>query len=222
MLYAFCTQKGGVGKSTLSVHAAVWLSEKGKNVAVVDADAQASSSMWLKEASPALPVFRLMTPDDVLNELPRIQAEFEYVIFDGPGAISEVNRAALLLADTALLPCGPTVLDLWSTDTTAALVRQAQMIRKGPPQAIFIPSKVRRRHRMSAEFVETAKSFGIPVSRGIRLLDSYADAVGQGTVVWRMGPRAIEAGTEIQQLFMEIMADVTINETTDERRAQNG
>ena len=75
---------------------------------------------------------------------------------------------------------------------------------------------------MSAEFVETAKGFGIPVSRGIRLLDSYADAVGQGTVVWRMGPRAIKAGTEIQQLFMEIMADVTINEATDERRAQNG
>ncbi len=37
MNIALTNSKGGVGKSTLAVHLAVWLSEQGKRIAVVDA-----------------------------------------------------------------------------------------------------------------------------------------------------------------------------------------
>src|ERR1035441_9954760 len=59
MLFAFTNSKGGVGKSTLAVHSTIWLAEKGKSVALVDADVQGSSSTWLKEVSAETPLFRL-------------------------------------------------------------------------------------------------------------------------------------------------------------------
>jgi chromosome partitioning protein len=42
----------------------------------------------------------------------RLAAQFEVLVIDGPGARSEVTRAILLVAHLALLPCGPSVLDL--------------------------------------------------------------------------------------------------------------
>jgi chromosome partitioning protein len=222
MLFAFANPKGGVGKSTLSVHATVWLAEKGSRVALVDADVQSSSTLWLKEVSPDIPLFRLLTPDDVLDQLPRIQSEHEHVIVDGPAGLSEVTRAILLLADVAFLPCGPSVLDLWAASGAINVLRQVQRIRKGPPKAVLVPNKIKTRHRLSKEFLETARSMDIPASPGVRDLQAYADSVGQGTVVWRMGPRTLDAGIEIQQLFMELFHDVCSTKALDERRIKNG
>jgi chromosome partitioning protein len=222
VLFSFCNPKGGVGKSTLAVHAVVWLAEKGKRMALVDADGQSSSSFWLKEAAPEIPLFRLITADDLLEQIPKIQSEFEHVVIDGPGAFSEVTRSILLLTDLAFLPCGPTVLELRAAHEAIRLVRQVQNIRKGPPKALLVPNQLHKRRLMSKEFLETAKSLEIPASSGLRDLKAYADAVGQGTVAWRMGREGIEAGTEIQQLFMEILTDAFIDETINERSVENG
>jgi chromosome partitioning protein len=40
-------QKGGVSKSTTSVHLAYWLKRKRKKVLLIDADSQKSSSIWV-------------------------------------------------------------------------------------------------------------------------------------------------------------------------------
>jgi len=221
MLLSFTNSKGGVGKSTLAVHLASWLTEKGKRVALVDVDVLGSSSAWIKEASPQTPLYRLLTPDDVLEQLPNIQNEFEFVVVDGPGGLSEVTRAVLLTTDVTLLPCTPSLLDLRAVDEAIRVVRQVQKIRKGPPKAILIPNRLSVRHRLSQELLETAKSLGIPVASGLRYLQAYADAVGQGTVVWHMGPAAAQAAGEIQQLFTELMQDEFSSETVLERRVEN-
>lgn len=222
MLLAFTNSKGGVGKSTLAVHLAAWLTEKGKRVALVDVDVLGSSSQWIKEASPETALYRLLTPDDVLEQLPEIQSEFDYVVIDGPGGLSEVTRAVLLTTDVTFLPCTPSALDLRAVEEAIRVVRQVQKIRKGPPKAVLIPNRLNVRQRLSRELLETAKSLGIAVCGGLRFLQAYADAVGQGTVVWRMGPRALDAGTEIQQLFTELLKDETTSETVIERRVENG
>ncbi len=223
MLFTFANQKGGVGKSTLSVHATVWLAEKGMRVALVDADVQSSSTQWLREVAPEIPIFRLVTPDDVLNQLPAIADDFDHVVIDGPAGLSEVTRAVLLLSDKAFLPCGPSVLDLRAASDAVNVLHQVQRIRKGPPEAIFVPNKLKARQRLSKDLLEAAKSLGVPTSRGMRDLQAYADSVGQGTVVWRMGPKSLEAAVEIQQLLGELFNDVITNsETADERRTENG
>ena len=142
MVIALSNSKGGVGKSTLAVHLAVSWHEQGRQVALVDADVQGSSSLWLHEAAPQVPVFRLQTPDEVLEQAPPLAAKFERVVIDGPAGLSEVTRAILLVADTALLPCGPSVLDLRAVHEALRVVRQAQQIRQGPPVPVLVPNKL--------------------------------------------------------------------------------
>ena len=185
----------------------------------MDADVQGSSSLWLHEAEPQLPVFRLQTPDEVLEQAPPIAARFERVVIDGPAGLSEVTRAILLVADTALLPCGPSVLDLRAVHEALRVVRQAQQIRQGPPVPLLVPNKLQVQYRLSQELLETAKSLGIPSLPGLRLRQAYADAAGQGTVVWRLGPRGEAAATELKSLFQELTA---YESPITERRAANG
>lgn len=201
MIVALTNSKGGVGKSTLAVHLVVWLRERGADVALVDADAQGSSSTWLHEAQPSIRIVRLQTPDDVIEQTPRLRQEFDYVVIDGPAGLSEVTRAVLLIADMALLPCGPSVLDLRAANEAIRVVRQAQGIRQGPPRAMLVPNKVQVQYRLSREFVETLPGLGVPCLTGLRLRQAYAEAAGQGTVVWRLGPRAEAASIEIKEVF---------------------
>src|SRR5262245_20836204 len=112
MIFAFTNSKGGVGKSTLAVHLVVWLKEQGDTVSLVDSDVQGSSSVWLHEAEPDIGVDRLQTPDDLLEEVPKIHQHCAYVIIDGPAGLSEVTRTILFVADVTFVPCGPSVLDL--------------------------------------------------------------------------------------------------------------
>ncbi len=47
MIVAVSNQKGGVGKTTLTVHLAAYLAERGLQIVVVDADPQANATGWL-------------------------------------------------------------------------------------------------------------------------------------------------------------------------------
>jgi chromosome partitioning protein len=201
MIVGLSNSKGGVGKSTLAVHLAVYLKEQGADVILVDADVQGSSSVWLHEAMPHLPVARLQTPDDILDRLPELRQKCDFLVVDGPAGLSEVTRAILLLTDLAVLPCGPSVLDLRAAHDAIRVVRQARAIRHGPPQAVLVPNKLQVAYRLSREFLETANSLEIPSTPGLRLRQAFADAAGQGTVVWRLGPRGQSATHEIKELF---------------------
>ena len=46
-IIAVANQKGGVGKTTLTVHLATYLARQGRRVAVVDADPQGNATSWL-------------------------------------------------------------------------------------------------------------------------------------------------------------------------------
>jgi len=222
MIVALTNSKGGVGKSTIAVHLAVWLSEQGSKVALVDSDVQGASSLWLHEVSPDIKVVRLQTADDILDQVPKIQSEVQHIIVDGPAGLSEITRTILFLTDMAFLPCGPSILDLRAASDAIRVVRQVQPIRKGPPKAVLIPNKLQVQYRLSQELLETAKTLGIPAASGLRLRQAFADAAGQGTVVWRMHTQsARDATAEIQNLFTELFEHEPTSTTNDERSVAN-
>jgi chromosome partitioning protein len=93
------------------------------------------------------------------------------------------------------------VLDLRAANDAIRVLKQAQAIRHGPPQAVLVPNKLQVQYRLSRKLLATAQSLEIPSAGGLRLRQAYADAAGQGTVVWRLGPRGAAAAHEIRETF---------------------
>jgi chromosome partitioning protein len=224
MIIVVANSKGGVGKSTLSVHLATWLNEQGHRVIFADCDAQHSSSVWMGEAAPDVRTFRLDSPDAILDRLPGLAQEADYVVADGPGSDTEINRALLLRADLAIVPCKASMLEVRSLAEATAVLRQAQDIRGGKPRAIFVLSMVGKNYRLTRDMEDAAEALKLTrADTPIVLRQVYADAPGQGTVVWRMGFRAHPAAREIRLLFRELLPQAgrarTRRRTTAEARA---
>ena len=114
-IIAVANSKGGVGKSTLAVHLAAWLHKQGHKVTLADCDAQQSSSEWIKEAVPEINVQRLESPDEIIEELPSLDQEADYVVADGPGSNTDTSRALLCRADLAIIPCKASMLEVRGT-----------------------------------------------------------------------------------------------------------
>ena len=208
-IIAVANSKGGVGKSTLAVHLAAWLHAAGRRVVLADCDAQASSSTWAAEAAPGLRAVRLADPDAVLDDLPRLADEAEFVVADGPGSNTEVSRALLLRADLALVPVKASMLEVRALAQATAALRQAQDIRGGRPAAVIVLSMVGPRYRLTRDMKEAAAALGLPLATtALTLRQVYADAPGQGAVVADLGPRGRDAAAEVDALCRELLPGV--------------
>ncbi len=206
MIIVVANSKGGVGKSTVAVHLAVWLKEQGHSVILADCDTQHSSSEWLKEAEPDIRSESLGTPEEILDRLRELNQEADYVIADGPGSNSEISRALLLLADFAFVPCKASMLEVRALAQATKVLRQVQSIRNGRPFATIILSMVGKHYRLTKDMKEAAESLEMVLADNmITQKQVYADAPGQGAVVWKLGPRGNTAGQEIKDLFTEIL-----------------
>ncbi len=200
--------KGGVGKTTIAVHLAAWLVEQGHRVTFCDCDAQESSSQWIREALPQVRLVRLATTSEIHNELKDLEVDTDFVVADGPGSDVDRARALLLLADTAIVPVKASMLEVRALASATEALRHAQKIREGKPEAIVVLSMVGKNYRLTQDMRDAASALKLPLaSKAVTLRQVYADAPGQGSVVWQLGSRAGEATGEIESLFEEILPD---------------
>ena len=218
-IIAVANSKGGVGKSTTAVHLAAWLHEQGHRVTLADCDTQQSSSEWIREASPKVKAIRLDNPNQILNELPSLAEDADYVIADGPGSQTETSRALLLRADLAIVPAKASMLEVRALAKATDVLRQSQDIRGGMPRAIVVLSMVGKNHRLTKDMKDAAAALHLPLaSVPMTLRQIYADAPGQGAVVWQMGSRAREAADEVRRLFAEILPDAVSQRNSNQAK----
>jgi chromosome partitioning protein len=225
MLVAFTNTKGGVGKSTLAVHLAVWLFDRGFRVAVLDCDKQRSSSQWIAEAEPNITVRTSSSPESTLMEARTLLRSHDFVIGDGPGGLDDLSRTLLILADLAILPITPSVLDIRSVSQATEILRYAQELNGGRPEGRLVLNKMRTRGRISREIREAAPSIGVTVAHhSVRQLEAFVDAAQQGSVVTRMKTAPQNARDDIERLCSELMSDgIARHETVNNsRRTENG
>lgn len=203
---SFVNQKGGCSKSTTAVHFAYWLSQERSRVVVVDADAQRSSSIWIESLDAEIPVQVIQSPDDLLDQLPTLSEQADYLIVDGPAGLSEATRAILFRSDLAIVPCQPTGVDLRSASDAVRLIRQAQSVRKGEPVAALFVSRAVKGTKLLDEAIAVLKKTDVPVlATVIHQRQVIADCFGQQAVVWDLaGKPASDAGNEFESLFAEI------------------
>lgn len=207
-IIAVANTKGGVGKTTTAVHLAGWLHQQGHSVILADCDNQHSSSEWIREACPGVNSIVLDKPNDILNELPAISQDADYIVADGPGSQTETSRALLLRADLAIVPCKASMLEVRALSKATEVLRQAQDIRGGVPKAIIVLSMVGKKYRLTKDMIEAASILNLPMAKTpLVLRQIYADAPGQGALVWEMGARAKEAALEINRIFSEILPE---------------
>ncbi|MGB3694947.1 MAG: AAA family ATPase [Spirulinaceae cyanobacterium] len=141
---ALVNQKGGCGKSTTAVHFAYYLARRG-TVALVDADSQQSSSIWIESIEDdSLPYAAILDPEELFESIERMGQEYDAVVVDGPGSLSEVTKTILDCSDIALMPCQPSGLDLSSSGSFLRIIRHRQKIRGGKPKVgLFLSRAVK-------------------------------------------------------------------------------
>ncbi len=201
-------QKGGVSKSTTSVHLAYWLNRKRKKVLLVDADSQRSSSQWFEGTDAPIKCEVLQTPDELLEQIPELAADCDYLIVDGPASLSEATRAILFRTDLAVIPVQPTGVDLRSASDAMRLVKQAQSVRGGLPLAALFLSRAVKGTRLKEEAIALLNSNpgAVLLKTAIHQKQAIADTSGQSATVWDLpGKPAAESAKEYERLFKEIL-----------------
>ena len=165
MIITIANSKGGVGKSTIAVHLAAWLHEQGHRVTLADCDTSADrSSEWIREAGPEVKSVRLDNPDLILNELPLLAADTDFVVADGPGSQTETSRALLLRADLAIVPCKASMLEARALAKATEMLRVSQDIRAGLPKAVIVLSMVGKNYRLTKDMRDAAAAFHLPLA----------------------------------------------------------
>jgi chromosome partitioning protein len=206
---SFVNQKGGVSKSTTSIHFTYWLLKQGKRVLLVDADAQQSSSQWVKGIESVEVVCEVLsTPDELLEKIPILAEQCDYLVVDGPASLSEATRAILFRTDLAIIPVQPSGVDLRSSADTMRLVAQAQSVRGGQPQAALFLSRAVKGTRLKEEAIALLEKNpgAMLLETTIHQKQAIADSSGQSATVWDMaGKPAADSAEEYDLLFKEIL-----------------
>ena len=143
MILGVLSQKGGVGKTTLSLNIAAHHATQGRRVLVVDADPQGSALTWstMRERPPLFPVVGMAKPS-LHRDLPAIAADYDLTVIDGAPRVNDLGRAAILASDLVLIPVQPSPFDVWAADDTVRLVREAQQYKDGLGAAFAINRKI--------------------------------------------------------------------------------
>ena len=204
MIIGVLSQKGGVGKTTLSLNIASHYAAQGRKVLLVDADPQGSALAWssARDLPPLFPVVGMAKPT-LHRDLPAVASDYDVTIIDGAPRVNDLGRAAILASDIVLIPVQPSPFDVWAADDTVKLVQEAQQFKETLKAAFAINRKIVN----TAIGRDVAKAFDdapFPVlSASVCQRVLFAECAGQGLTVREIAPNG-EAAREIAQLCASI------------------
>ena len=117
-------QKGGAGKTTLSVGLACAAAAAGLSAVVVDLDPQATAASWGDRREADAPAVLSVQPSRLARLLEAAVAqEVDLAVIDSAPRAEQSAIAAVKAADLVLLPTRPSIYDLETVLTTVELVR---------------------------------------------------------------------------------------------------
>jgi chromosome partitioning protein len=217
MFITFTNTKGGVGKSTLASHLAIWLFDRGYRVALLDTDPQGTSSEWIRKAESKITVRATSDSDAIQAARDELLAEHEFVVADAPGEEGEAANAVTMLADLAVLPLQPTKPDVRALKDALKTIRLAHAVTQGKrPETVLVLNCVRKKSLRTSVLRKQLHSLGFRVANSeIRRLDALADSC-DSAVTRENTPKSKEAAADVNSLFAEILAG-----RLPERRAAN-
>jgi chromosome partitioning protein len=204
-IIALVGNKGGAGKTTLSVNLAAGLARQ-TTTAVVDADPQGSAYQWsaFYESENTIPVYRA-TED--LNDMARqLLEEYQYLIFDCPPSVhAPQTKSVLEFGDTAVIPVQPSPVDLWATIHIEEAVTSAREVNPAL-RALLVINQLEIRTTLSRLVREALSEISLPVAdTALRRRAIYRNSALEGKSIFDMGRRGEDAAEELKQLIQEII-----------------
>lgn len=206
---AVANLKGGVGKSTLTIHIANFFSQVGHKTLIVDADPQGTCRQWAARASenghggPAVVAIEGKT---LRRDLPQIAEPYDAVLIDSPGKLGIEARAAMLAAHLVLLPICPGPADFWALSETMHVVEDARGLR--PDLRFAVVFNKTDRTALTRSIRGSLEGAGVHLfdsTIGNRVAFGEATLMGQGVTDY--APES-EAAREIRRLTKAILSEV--------------
>ncbi|MBR0843915.1 AAA family ATPase [Bradyrhizobium liaoningense] len=193
---ALVTQKGGSGKSTLSVGLAVAAMQRGKRVALVEADAQGTISKWKERRAGVYPcVDRIADTAEVEPAISRLRTEGVWLaIIDTAATNNALATRAIASADLCLIPARPSPADIEAAIPTLVAIRRLNR------RFAFILNQTPTRGCRLSEAATSLNSLGVLALPFIGQRNDHQDALGAGLGVTEFAPEG-KASEEIMALW---------------------
>lgn len=193
------SQKGGVGKTTLTGHFAVEAEAAGDGPAVLmDMDPQGSLAAWWNAREAEAPVFANAQISTLSAQLQQLrEAGYKFALIDTPPAMTSEIGAVVALADLVVVPVKPSPHDLRAVGSTVELVEAA-----GKP-FLFVVTMAKPTSRLTAQAIAALSAHGpvAPAFIGDRV--DFAASMVDGRTVRELDGKSKSAG-EIADLWHQV------------------
>jgi chromosome partitioning protein len=208
-IISLSNQKGGVGKTTLTMQIAGALG-RSKKVLVADIDPQGTAVTWSASASsespfPAHVIGLSAAKGKVHNEIRKYIEDYDFIIIDCPPSInSSETQSALLISDLALIPILPSPPDIWASVGIIQIIENAKLVNE-TLQARLVLNQKQANRTLATESLTILEDFQIPLAKtAISQREIYRHCAAIGGTVFDFGKRADVAIQEIESLIQEI------------------
>lgn len=160
---ALLSQKGGSGKTTLSLHLAVIAQSSGLRTVLVDCDPQRSASGWWNARSAETPELIETDPSRLREVIEAAQADgVDLLVIDTRPSVERDTMEVARLADLALIPTRPSILDLRAIGATVDVIK-ATKGRAGIVLNSCPPGRGQKEAVLTAEARTGLENYGLPI-----------------------------------------------------------